>query len=568
MKQNRNEIKLNYLNNSMQFSQKLFDQKLLQTDYNKYYENEKGNDSKNKTLKLNNFNNNLNKSNIEDKKRNKIVVNYNFSKINPNAEQKHIIPDYITKTPAVTKNNKIIENNIINNRNKKNLNNSINGKIIPYSSHSKEMKDFKNKIKNIKKSGTNEKMATKYIKNNRINRNLNYTLTDFLSLGGTEIKKNDNANINLNKSPEIIIKRKYINTAKNKLNKKIFGKMNINNINYNLNDNNSHIINNKSHLSNKITNNNNLIQSAAKRKTNKKINISSSSNDNSFVKNNKKYSKNKQFDILKNNLNDEINDINCIYNKIANISDKDNIKRNELIFDTIQNSFFRFIALLYSPKEKEIAFNIIQKLNDFFKKQDNIINNILKKNEDLNGKIKKYKEINKNIEKENLLLKDKCDYLNKKIEDMENEYINNNNLIKNISHNENYNNNLTENVLNESNVVENDEEDESSVNTEELESIRFFDKIIMKKHSFSKNHIPELEIKNIKLKDEEMVNKENINIKKFKNNKNFQKRKNFNFNKTKENQKLKKIGNKSTKTFGYTKIAEDKKKTNVKKFRK
>ena len=549
MKQNRNEIKLNYLNNSMQFSQKLFDQKLLQTDYNKYYENEKGNDSKNKTLKLNNFNNNLNKSNIEDKKRNKIVVNYNFSKINPNIEPKKIIPDYITKTPAVTKNNKIIENNIINNKNRKNLNNSINGKIIPYSSHSKEMKDFKNKIKNIKKSGTNEKMATKYIKNNRINRNLNYTLTDFLSLGGTEIKKNDNANINLNKSPEIIIKRKYINTAKNKLNKKIFGKMNINNINYNLNDNNSHIINNKSHLSNKITNNNNLIQSAAKRKTNKKINISSSSNDNSFVKNNKKYSKNKQFDILKNNLNDEINDINCIYNKIANISDKDNIKRNELIFDTIQNSFFRFIALLYSPKEKEIAFNIIQKLNDFFKKQDNIINNILKKNEDLNGKIKKYKEINKNIEKENLLLKDKCDYLNKKIEDMENEYINNNNLIKNISHNENYNNNLTENVLNESNVVENDEEDESSVNTEELESIRFFDKIIMKKHSFSKNHIPELEIKNIKLKDEEMVNKENINIKKFKNNKNFQKRKNFNFNKTKENQKLKKIGNKSTKTF-------------------
>ena len=58
MKQNRNEIKLNYLNNSMQFSQKLFDQKLLQTDYNKYYENEKGSDSKSKSLKINNSNNN------------------------------------------------------------------------------------------------------------------------------------------------------------------------------------------------------------------------------------------------------------------------------------------------------------------------------------------------------------------------------------------------------------------------------------------------------------------------------------------------------------------------------
>ena len=565
MKQNRNEIKLNYLNNSMQFSQKLFDQKLLQTDYNKYYENEKGSDSKSKSLKINNFNNNLNKSNIEDKKKNKIVVNYNFSKINPNAEQKHIIPDYITKTPAVTKNNKIIENNIINNRNKKNLNNSINGKIIPYSSHSKEIKDFKNKIKNIKKSGTNEKISIKYKKNNRMNRNLNFTLTDFLPLGGgTEVKKNENTNINLNKSPEIIIKRKYINTTKNKLNKKIFGKINIKNINYNLNDNNSHIINNKSHLSNKITNTNNLIQSAAKRKTNKKINISCSSNDNSFLKNNKKYSKDTKFDIIKNNLNDEINDINSNYNKIINISDKDNIKKNELIFDTIQNSFFRFIALLEKPKEKEIAFNIIQKLNDFFKKQDNIVNNILKKNEDLNEKIKKYKESNKNIERENLLLKEKCDYLDKKIEDMENEY--NNNLVKNISHNESYNNNLTENALNESNVVEDEEEDESSVNTEELESIRFFDKIIMKKHSFSKTHIPELEIKRIKLKDEEMENKENNKINKFKNYKNIQKR---NINKNKGNQYgMKKIGNKSTKYFGYSKIAEDKKKTNVIKFRK
>ena len=565
MKQNRNEIKLNYLNNSMQFSQKLFDQKLLQTDYNKYYENEKGSDSKSKSLKINNFNNNLNKSNIEDKKKNKIVVNYNFSKINPNAEQKHIIPDYITKTPAVTKNNKIIENNIINNRNKKNLNNSINGKIIPYSSHSKEIKDFKNKIKNIKKSGTNEKISVKYKKNNRMNRNLNFTLTDFLPLGGgTEVKKNENTNINLNKSPEIIIKRKYINTTKNKLNKKIFGKINIKNINYNLNDNNSHIISNKSHLSNKITNTNNLIQSAAKRKTNKKINISCSSNDNSFLGSNKKYSKDTKFDIIKNNLNDEINDINSNYNKIINISDKDNIKKNELIFDTIQNSFFRFIALLEKPKEKEIAFNIIQKLNDFFKKQDNIVNNILKKNEDLNEKIKKYKDTNKTIERENLLLKEKCDYLGKKIEDMENEY--NNNLVKNISHNESYNNNLTENALNESNVVEDKEEGESSVNTEELESIRFFDKIIMKKHSFSKTHIPELEIKRIKLKDEEMENKENNKINKFKNNKNIQKR---NFNKNKGNQYgIKKIGNKSTKYFGYSKIAEDKKKTNVIKFRK
>ena len=177
--------------------------------------------------------------------------------------------------------------------------------------------------------------------------------------------------------------------------------------------------------------------------------------------------------------------------------------------------------------------------------------------------MKKYKETNKNFERENLLLKEKCDYLNKKIENMENEY--NNNYIKNISHNESFNNNLTEKVFSDTNAVEDEEEDESSVNTEELESIRFFDKIIMKKHSFSKTHIPELEIKRIKLKNEEIENKENIKIKK--NNKNIQKRKNFNI--TKDNKYgLKKIGNKSSKYFGYTKIAEDKKKINLKNLRK
>lgn len=70
----------------------------------------------------------------------------------------------------------------------------------------------------------------------RMNRNLNLTLTNFSSIGGTEFKKDI-----LDKSPkqynlsisnkhdkkindEIIIKRKSLNTNKNKLNKKIFGK--------------------------------------------------------------------------------------------------------------------------------------------------------------------------------------------------------------------------------------------------------------------------------------------------------------------------------------------------------
>lgn len=45
---------------------------------------------------------------------------------------------------------------------------------------------------------------------------------------------------------------------------------------------------------------------------------------------------------------------------------------------------------------------------------------------------------------------------------------------------------------------EESEIDDSSVNTEDLESIRFFDKIQMKRHSFSNSHIPELSIPTIK----------------------------------------------------------------------
>ena len=125
---------------------------------------------------------------------------------------------------------------------------------------------------------------------------------------------------------------------------------------------------------------------------------------------------------------------------------------------------------------------------------------------------------------------------------MENDYNNQNNLIDNISHNESFNNNIYPNPFFEANDIENEEE-ESSVNTEELESIRFFDKIIMKKHSFSKAKIPELQIKKINLKNNELEYKEIVekkNNKYFNNNKNKKNRKNNNY-------ELKKIINKNNK---------------------
>ena len=164
--------------------------------------------------------------------------------------------------------------------------------------------------------------------------------------------------------------------------------------------------------------------------------------------------------------------------------------------------------------------------------------------------------------------------MQRKIDDLENEIKNNifndngNNIDNgNVINNIKVNNNIFENGNDDS---YNKEENESSVNSEELESIRFFDKIIMKKHSFSKAHIPELEIKQIKL-NEELENKQNHNGKannyKLRNKSNLKNGIDIYKQKDKEFQNgLRKKGNKSSKAIGYSRIAEDKKKKSYKKF--
>ena len=608
MKQPENEPKNKNLNNSMQFSQKTFNHQLILTDYNIYNIIDNNNNNSYKTIKIKKPKNDLNNSNLMDKK-NKIVVNYNLSKIHPNIVAKNLFPNYAMKTLVAHKTNNSLENKNITdiNKNKKKgrkiIQNPVNSKIVSYSSHTKEKSNFKANLKKNKNSESKDKNFMVIQNGGRMNRNLNLTLTNFSSIGGTEFKKDI-----LDKSPkqynlsisnkhdkkindEIIIKRKSLNTNKNKLNKKIFGKMNLNDINnYNLNlnnfDNINININNNSTLSNKNSNNNSL--KFQKRKSNK-TNLSSSSSKfyGSSLKSNSKYSVNKKFDILKNNMNEQINDINNNYNKLKNMTESDNVKKHELIFDIIQNSLFKFSSLLSNPKEKEVAFEIIKKLNDFFKKNTTLVNAIKKKNDELNEKIRKCKDINKHIEKENILLVDKIDIMQRKIDDLENEIKNNifndngNNIDNgNVINNIKVNNTIFENgndYIQEQNENENEnddsydkEENESSVNSEELESIRFFDKIIMKKHSFSKAHIPELEIKQIKL-NEELENKQNHNGKvnnyKLRNKSNLKNGIDIYKQKDKEFQNgLRKKGNKSSKAIGYSRIAEDKKKKSYKKF--
>ena len=82
----------------MQFSPKLLSPNLLLTDYSKNNDNESANNSKIRQIKKNHLSSIINKTNIGDK--NKIVVNYNFSKINQNLLTKNSFPDKI-KRPKI-----------------------------------------------------------------------------------------------------------------------------------------------------------------------------------------------------------------------------------------------------------------------------------------------------------------------------------------------------------------------------------------------------------------------------------------------------------------------------------
>ena len=571
MKQPEKELKLSNLNYSMQSSQKLFNPQLLLTDYNIYNENDDIN-KQFKTIKIENIN--------KVKKRHKIMVNSNASKNYHNIAIKNIVPN-LSKTPGIYRTNnskdKIndIKYNKINKKrliqNERNLDISHNNKLLPCSTNNKEIKDFKLKMK--KKTDSKDINSNKN-QNAQMNRNLNLTLTNFSSLCGKEytidninksVEQNDHS-VENQINDEIFIKKRYGNITKNIMNKKMINDMNLNDANYNFNCNNS-ITNNNSILSNKNTTN---TTTQFHRRKHQKINLSSSSSQfhGNSIKQSHKISNEKKLDILKNNMNDQINDINNNHNKIKNISNIDAFKKNELVFDIIQNSFIKFTSLLKEQKEKEVALEIIQKLNEFLKKQENLMNNIIKKYDDLNEKIKDFKEKEKFYEKENMLLVDKIDNLQKIIEGMEKEIKNNEfkmkesriNLFENGYKDESIYNEKDNDNDNDNDNISHKSEDSSSVNSEELESIRFFDKIIMKKHCFSKANIPELEIKQIKLINEEIEDKEKekLNLK-IKNNKIFRNRNKVNKYKETFNG-LGKKENKSTKVIGYKKIVDNKKK--------
>ena len=171
---------------------------------------------------------------------------------------------------------------------------------------------------------------------------------------------------------------------------------------------------------------------------------------------------------------------------------ENNYEYNYKLLKIIKEYFIEYNQEIDDQYQKKFILEIFHQMNTIIKTKEEQIINLQKENE-------KIKKLNKDLNSQN------------------------EELIKNI--NLNNNNDISE-KKEEGSDISSLESNSSSVNTEELESIRFFDKIFMKKNSFS--NIPGLSFKKLY----ESKNDKNIIMPQNKNNKNkrysFQKSKNKN----------------------------------------
>ena len=291
-------------------------------------------------------------------------------------------------------------------------------------------------------------------------------------------KKNKLKDINLLKYPN----QKYspLNQSKNKRNKnKSLDDINNNNlssIQNNLNisftnfsspkANNSFYINpifmqGRNYNDNKIKkiNSKNIINSSDEKSNgNKKIIFSSFNQGKKSDNSNKKF-----YDILIKTMNDNIT---SVQNK-----EKNNAKINLKIHDIILNTFNQFANVLQS-NEKNVALNILYQFNKLISNKNEEIQELKNQYKELEKNYIKIQQNNNSFYNENIQLRKKLELILEKI-----------------------NSNCDSESLQE--ITSNDlktksERTESSLNMEDLESIRFFDKINMKRNSFSNSKIPNL----------------------------------------------------------------------------
>ena len=207
----------------------------------------------------------------------------------------------------------------------------------------------------------------------------------------------------------------------------------------------------------KLNAKNDIISSDEKSNRNKQI-LFLGSNQGKNSENNKLY------EILIKTMNDNIL-------KVQN-NEKNNSKINSKIHDIIQQTLNDFANVLQS-NEKNVILNILFQFNKLIQYKNEEIKEVKNEYKELENKYMKIQQKNSLIQNENNQLRKKLELILEKI-------------------NSNCDSESLVEINSDALKTKSFDKSESSLNMEDLESIRFFDKINMRRNSFSNSKIPTL----------------------------------------------------------------------------
>ena len=448
------------------------------------------NTSKNNNNKMLNNNNN----NLRDKKTIDIIDINNM-------------PKQANKTIKCNSVNNLIGINI--NVNYTNKNYSIN-KIRPNSymnNYNNNFNIYNYNVRHARKNSINKNKEINH--NNCNNKGLNNSFNEIIRVNNIPHSSSGKNKINrknifiLNPLPndweKLIDNLKSKKMKKTKIDKKLLNKNNKNKIQ----------LENKNSINSTEDNNNNFSYNINKTNFNaRNIEKSFSSTNINCIPIQKKKTSNQ----INNNNNIFLTIMKNMNEKIKKLEEDKNEKYENKIYEIITEYFIKYSNEINNQYQKQLILEIFYYVNKIINQKENEIINI--KNEK-NKDYENLKKQNSSLIQKNKILENKINELSSKIKNISTNNINinldkiNNNNNSNIisSHNNNDNDNDSLDSINNSSS--------SSVNTEELESIRFFDKIIMKKHSFL--NIPELsfqKINNAYINEKDGILPINKNIKK------------------------------------------------------
>ena len=466
-----------------------------QTNTNNSLKNQKSiNTSNNNTNIKNNYLNNISYNNNNNNNNDFTIKNQKKISSTSKNELKQILYNNNSN------NNKSIKYNSVNNL--IGINISVNYLNKNYTLNKMKQPNFCTSIYS-NYSSKNLKNSKNQKKGNNINDNY---YNKYISESFNEVNRGNNSYFNSSGKNRINKKKKFImNPSQNDLQNII---ENLKYKSINKNNNNSVKMQNQIEIKNTISstdeNNNN------NNNNNNKINFSSPHKILGI-------GKSLSCKHMKNNNNNSCNNNKNIYKVLMDFLDKkisklkDNIINNnnnnkdyaddDKLYDIINEFFIKYCNALDDQFQKELIVNIFYLINNIIHRRDKQINILKKEKENIIEKNNLYLQNNEDLIKQNNSLMSKCNMMQNKIEKLQSEIdmYKKDNINKKKETNLKLDIKLNNNNISSDNNEENNQHLSSSsyVNTEELESIRFFDKIEMKKHSFM--NIPELSFQKIKL---------------------------------------------------------------------